>query len=91
MYYGGSADLWGLGLTADDVNSSSFGVAVAYECRLQNQSNYLQLTGFGFSVPRGATINGVSVAVQGLGYNPGVAYSTYASVNTVTINVNYTP
>jgi hypothetical protein len=90
MYYGGSADLWGLSLTADDVNSSSFGVAVAYECRLQSQSNYLQLTGFGFSVPHGATINGVSVAVEVVGYNPG-SLSTYASVNTVTINVNYTP
>lgn len=67
--YGSSNSLWGTTLTASDVNSSTFGFAFSAcgskgymdgaEC-----SYTLKATNFGFSIPTGATINGVVVEVE---------------------------
>lgn len=63
---GGSADTWGATLTDTIVNSSSFGVDII--CQIVSTpiyANTIRATNFGFSVPSGATINGVLVGVEG--------------------------
>ena len=65
--FGGSTDTWGNTLSVSDINSSSFGVVLQGEeiwINL-NESHYLKATNFGFSVPSGATIDGVIVQVEG--------------------------
>jgi len=56
--FGGASDLWNATLTPSIINSSTFGV----HCDVYSSSgSYVQavVTNFGFSVPSGATINGV--------------------------------
>lgn len=60
--WGGASDLWGLALTRSDVNLSDFGAVLAYIDGGGTQiSYYLRGQGFGFSIPTGATIDGVKV------------------------------
>ena len=55
---GGSTDLWGAELTSSIVNSSTFGF-------LCSPGAEITVTNYGFSVPSGATINGVEVVFRG--------------------------
>lgn len=61
--YGGSTDTWSLSLSASDINGENFGVVVQgdEEAIGYGSSEYLSATNFGFSIPSGATINGVVV------------------------------
>lgn len=56
--YGTSTDLWGLSWTTSDINSSTFGVAISVTGS-GGTSHYLKATNFGFSIPSGATIEGI--------------------------------
>lgn len=88
--YGGSADIWGLTLTDTDINASTFGVALSYvgDGSGPATSHYLKLTNFGFSIPAGATINGVLVEVQG--YASGSMSFIGPTIDGVRITVTYT-
>ena len=84
--YGGSSDLWGNTLTYSDINAITFGVAFSYTMNTGDEtvSNYLKATNFGFSIPTGATIDGVfsEIEVKQIGQ---VAY-----VDHIRIKVYYT-
>lgn len=63
--YGSTTDTWGLTITSSNVNSSTFGCAVA--AQIDNggaASNYLKATNFGFQIPGGAKILGVQVKIE---------------------------
>lgn len=89
MTYGGTSNLWGNSLTPADVNSSTFGVSFMYALASTGSlSHYLNATNFGFSIPTGATINGVTVYTDCYQYyGPG---QTSVYVNYVEITVTYT-
>ena len=59
--YGGATDLWGLTPTVAQINASNFGYAISLVGN-GGTSKYLMVTNFGFTIPTGATINGVEVA-----------------------------
>ena len=62
--YGGTSDLWGLTFSVSDVNASNFGVVFQIENPLAATiSNYLNAQNFGFSVPTGSTINGITCSI----------------------------
>lgn len=62
--YGGTSDLWGLTFTVTDVNASNFGVVFLVENPVAaTVSNYLNAQNFGFSVPTGSTINGITCSI----------------------------
>ena len=56
---GGSNVLWGTTLSQSEVNASTFGVMYATQSAGGSGTNWLVATGFGFTVPAGATIDGV--------------------------------
>ena len=90
--FGDADELWGNTLSPSDVNDSDFGFAIQYTGSnfpvLDYTTNYLELTNFGFSVPVGSTIDGVSVMVRH--YWDSVAWEGYARVEYVEIKVYYT-
>ena len=61
--YGSYSDLWGESWTDTDINNTNFGVVIAAK-DITNNSNYLKATNFGFSIPSGATINGILVEIE---------------------------
>lgn len=61
--YGGATVLWGLSLSVANVNSSTFGFSFAASSAGGSTTNWINATGFGFSIPAGATIDGVSATV----------------------------
>lgn len=65
--YGSSSNLWGESWSASDINNSNFGVAITISDGNNNsiQSHYLKATNFGFTIPTGATINGILVEREG--------------------------
>ncbi len=77
--FGGATDLWGLSLTAADINDSSFGVAVSTTTNNNAITNYVDATNFGFSIPSGATINGV-VATVHIDGSLGTPHMLYISI-----------
>jgi len=64
--YGGATDLWGTTWTPADINSVNFGVVFSVEGYPFSglASHYLKATNFGFSIPVGATINGIKVEIE---------------------------
>lgn len=87
--YGGEADLWGETWTVADINSTTFGVAISgYASGYTNQNStsyYVKATNFGFSIPGGATINGIVAEVKK--QNGGGV----ANIDHVRLTVYYTP
>lgn len=81
--YGGPTDTWGLTLSASDVNASNFGVGFSMIGN-GGTSKYLTATNFGFSIPTGATIDGIEVFVNI--YNP----AGTPSVDSIEMCVYYT-
>jgi hypothetical protein len=61
---GGSANSWGATLTSTSVNSSNFGFGLSVVNNSGTVSKYLLATNFGFSIPAGATINGVLAEID---------------------------
>lgn len=86
--YGTSIDLWGVTLAYSDINASDFGVAFAVIRATGNLSHYLTATNFGFSIPSGATIDGIVVGIQEARTN--INPLDYALVDHVRITVYYT-
>lgn len=89
MSAGGSSDIWGATLTPAVVNSSTFGADVI--CRIANSplyANTIRVTDFGFSVPSGATIDGVLMEIEGYYASSRVGGTVY--LDFVRITVYYT-
>ncbi len=87
--YGGAEDLWGETWTAEDINSSNFGVVVAAESKYNTYiTHYLKATNFGFSIPGGSTIDGIVVEVERFWASGGKAPGT-ARVDHIRITVYY--
>lgn len=82
--YGGSADLWGTTPTVAQVNASDFGVVFAATGG-GIHSHYLKALNFGFSIPAGATINGILAEVDQW-WDSGVALK----VDAIRITITYT-
>ena len=60
--YGNSTDLWSEEWTAENINDENFGVVIsAYQ---YDFSHFLKATNFGFSIPGGATINGILAEIE---------------------------
>lgn len=91
--FGGSSELWGLSWTSADINSSGFGVAFAVQSNGKDVivGNYLKVTNFGFSIPVGATINGILVEVEQEWSSGGDGGSAPSNVDAIRITVTYTP
>ena len=81
--WGSSSDLWGLTLSDTDVNASNFGVGISVSGNL-GISHYLTATNFGFSIPSGATINGIVARAE---WNQ---HTATVFVDSVSIIVYYT-
>jgi len=58
--YGGATDLWGTTPTATQINDAGFGVGISFVGN-GGTSKYLLLTGYGFSIPTDATIDGIKL------------------------------
>lgn len=88
VYYsfGGAADLWGVALTADDINATTFGVAVSMT-NGGDTGYYIKATDFDFAIPAGATINGVTAEVEA---KDAACEGTCASVDHIRVTVTYT-
>ena len=67
--YGDSTELWGETWTSVNINDSDFGFVFgvrfySYFGETYFYSYYLKATNFGFSIPSGATINGIEISVE---------------------------
>lgn len=64
--YGGSNDTWGASLSPSDINSADFGLAVSYKNDSDTPEKTYYLVGydFGFSIPSGATIDGIEAEIR---------------------------
>ena len=64
--YGGDAELWGETWTPADINASDFGVVVSWDevDTASWTSHYLKATNFGFTIPAGSTINGITAEIE---------------------------
>jgi len=66
--FGGAEDLWGETWTAANINNSNFGVVVAFQGTghivVDYLTWYLKATNFGFSIPDGATIDGIKADIS---------------------------
>ena len=58
--FGGPTELCGLSWSVADINSSGFGLYVS----MTGSLGHLQLVDFGFSVPSGATIDGIQIDIK---------------------------
>lgn len=68
--YGSASDLWSEVWTASDINDVDFGVVISAVDSGARKTHYLKASNFGFSIPIGATINGILVSIEkkGIGY-----------------------
>jgi hypothetical protein len=86
--YGGDSDLWGETWSASDINDSDFGVGFSVKGS-SDVSHYLKATNFGFSIPEGATIDGIKVEIE-QSYWTGPLHSAGGNVDHIRITVYYT-
>jgi hypothetical protein len=84
--YGSSSDLWDETWDDTKINDIDFGVVIS-SIGTTGQSHYLKATKFGFSIPTGATINGILVEVENK-YTGGGTHTAY--VDHIRITVYYT-
>ncbi|MFA5126747.1 MAG: type II secretion system protein [Patescibacteria group bacterium] len=90
--YGDSSDKWGEIWTPADINNSNFGLAFVVLNGIDESSNILKVTNFGFSIPESATIDGIIAYIEKKvgtsGREPNI--SSYAAVDVIHIKVYYT-
>ncbi len=91
--YGGVADLWDEAWTAGDINDVDFGVVISAESVDTGAiSHYLKATNFGFTIPAGATIDGILVEIEKrqVSAEPPPSAREFADVDHIRITVYYT-
>lgn len=86
--YGASDNLWGLEWGDTDINANDFGVVFSSRVAGSTISHYLKATNFGFSIPSGATINGILVQIEE--DQEVVFVDVYARIDHIRITVYYT-
>lgn len=87
--YGGAADLWDETWTSTDINDADFGVVLSAKRTTSGvTSHYLKASNFGFSIPAGATIDGILAEISGAIISE-AGYST-GYVDHIRITVYYT-
>jgi len=87
--FGGSSQLWGNSLDSSKINGETFGFVISYKnYGATTYTEYLKTTNYGFSVPVGATIDGVEVRVKHKA-TP-LEYGDYPEVDHIQIRVYYT-
>lgn len=64
ILYGASNDTWGETLTETDINDVDFGVVLQVDQGGGAYSDYLKATNFGFSLPAGSTVTGITVEIE---------------------------
>ncbi len=66
IIYGGAADLWTESWSDTDINDIDFGVVISCTevAGSSTVSHYLKGTNFGFSIPGGATIDGIKAEIE---------------------------
>ncbi len=93
--YGGASDLWGETWSPSDINDADFGVVlqtkVSDDGDHWSYSHYLKATNFGFAIPDGAIIDGITVEVQRYYYSSGGGGTTFLRVDHIRITITYTP
>jgi len=88
--YGSSSDLWGETWSPADINGSTFGFVISgAPAGSGTRTHYLKATNFGFSIPSGATINGIKVDVKKKTTST-VEDEIYAYVDHIRITIYYT-
>jgi prepilin-type N-terminal cleavage/methylation domain-containing protein len=91
LTYGGSTDLWGTTWTSDDINDTDFGVGISVKVNNTKSSHYLKAHDFGFSIPSGSTIDGITVVIrQAFKLVYGGGGYTDTEIDNITITVDYT-
>jgi hypothetical protein len=90
--YGGSSDLWGETWEASDINGSGFGLAISAveDGYTSDETKYLKVTNFGFSIPTGALIEGIEVSVEKQAVWDGGNTDFYIRIDHIQIKVYYT-
>jgi hypothetical protein len=93
---GTTTDLWGQTLSDTDVNGTTFGIAVAALASgctgtgASNETSYhLKASNFGFSIPSGATINGIEATFV-CSWGNGGSWNIYAWLDSVSLTIYYT-
>ena len=86
--YGGADDLWSENWEASDINNANFGVVISVDTDIMI-SHYLKATNFGFSIPEGATIDGIKVEIEKL-YLIQAQGRAFAKVDHIKMTVYYT-
>jgi hypothetical protein len=87
--HGGAADLWGESWEPADINNSNFGVVVSgINTCFGTTTHYLKATNFGFSIPAGATIDGILVEIYKMSYTDWTF--VYAYIDCIRITVYFT-
>lgn len=84
--YGGASSTFGASPTAAQVNAAGFGIVIAVQLGLgTEQSDYLAIPFPGFSIPVGATIDGIEFDIVYL-YNAGSqSIQVYSDTSTCTV------
>lgn len=91
--YGGETDLWGETWDNAKINDVDFGVVLSVKIVGAGAaySHYLKATNFGFSIPAGATINGILVEIEKKEiYDGGLREYSPALVDHIRITVFFT-
>ena len=87
--YGSSTDLWGETWTAEDINDVNFGAVISGKDGYDYvYSHYLKATNFNFSIPTGATIDGILLEVEKYATPSSGSYNLF--VDHIRITVYYT-
>lgn len=90
--YGSSSDLWGETWTAEDINDANFGVVVQTRASItppSSTSQLLKASDFGFTIPTGSTIDGITVEVDKMQV-PGNFSNALARVDAIRVTITYT-
>lgn len=87
--HGGATNKWGTTWTDSDINASNFGVVATFvDSKFgDTMTNYLKATNFGFSIPGGATIDGIVVEIKA---NADTSVNGNVYVDAIRITVYYT-
>lgn len=87
--YGSAANTWGASPTAAQVNATGFGIAIAVKENFSGVvSHYLAVPFPGFTIPAGATINGIQFSID---YFFSSANNVVQVDSTSSCTVTYTP
>ena len=95
LSFGDTDDLWSETWAHTDINDSDFGVVIQStdgdHLISVGYSHYLKATNFGFTIPSGATIDGIVVEVEAYNFlEEWESHNYYAYVDHIRIKVYYT-